>query len=90
MTHMYSYLPAPSLTSARGLSTMAALQDGHVLEVASNPFPCIHWAMVEMGWKIMGPSSRIAIFHKNRKKNEVIKILCILHVRVYAQQYRLL
>ena len=58
---IYNYLQ-PSLMSALVLRVMSALQEGHVLEEASNPFPCIQWTILATGWKIIGPSCRIDIF----------------------------
>ena len=77
----------PSLMSALVLRIMAALQDGHALEEANNPFPCIQWtiSISETGCKITGPSSRIDIFRKNRRKSKVINTSRILHMSVYAQ-----
>ena len=76
---MCNYLQ-PSLMSALVLKIMTTLQEGHALEEASNPFPCIHWTILATGWKIMGPSSRIDIFCKNRQKSKLITTSHISHV----------
>lgn len=50
--------------SALLLRTMAVPHAEHVLALASRCLPCIQSTMSEIGWKMMGPSSKIDIFIK--------------------------